>query len=161
MEAMVAAEPALFRVRRVITRPSALGGEDYEGVSEAEFAARAKAGAFALHWRAHGMAYGIPVEVAERLQDGQDALANLSRSVLGLAAEVFDDVIVLNVSATPEVLAERLANRGRESAEEIARRLARQAAALPADMVIHHIDNSGALERSVAEALSLLYPVKV
>ncbi|MBC7181481.1 MAG: phosphonate metabolism protein/1,5-bisphosphokinase (PRPP-forming) PhnN, partial [Roseovarius sp.] len=37
IDAARAARPDLQVIRRVITRPEALGGEDFEGVSEVEF----------------------------------------------------------------------------------------------------------------------------
>ena len=42
------ARPDLRLVRRVITRPSDAGGEDFEGVTEAEFIQRQNRGEFAL-----------------------------------------------------------------------------------------------------------------
>ena len=41
MAALAASDPRLRLVRRVITRPSAAGGEDFDGVTEDAFHARA------------------------------------------------------------------------------------------------------------------------
>jgi len=161
MEAMVAARPDLHRVRRVITRAASAGGEAFDGISPALFAARAAGGDFALHWQAHGLNYGIPREVHDVLGRGQDALANLSRGMLARAAKVFPSLHVLHITTRPEVLALRLAERGRESRAEIARRLARPAPAFPPGLTVTEIDNSGRLERAVAAALHALYPENV
>lgn len=161
MEALCAKRPDLVRVRRVVTRAPEAGGEDFEAISPALFAARAAGGDFALHWQAHGLSYGIPREVHQTLARGQDALANLSRAMLGQAARVFPGLHVLHVTARPEVLAARLAGRGREGRAEIARRLARPAPAFPAGLTVTEIDNSGPLERAVDAALSALYPERV
>jgi ribose 1,5-bisphosphokinase len=159
MEALCARHPEILRVRRVITRAPEAGGEDHETVSAALFAARAAGGDFALHWGAHGLNYGIPVTVKAALANGQDVLANLSRGVLPKAAAVFGDLRVLHVTARPEVLAERLHGRGRETRAEIARRLARPAPVLPAGLNVVEIDNSGALEAAVEAACAAIYPV--
>jgi ribose 1,5-bisphosphokinase len=161
MEALCAKRPDLVRIRRVITRAEAAGGEDFEGISPALFAARAAGGDFALHWQAHGLFYGIPHEVHDVLARGQDALANLSRGMLGRAARVFPDLHVLHITAKPEVLGKRLTVRERESRAEIARRLARPAVAFPEGISLTEVDNSGSLERSVATALAALYPERV
>jgi ribose 1,5-bisphosphokinase len=87
-------------------------------------------------------------------------LCNLSRAVLPQAAARFPGMAVLHVTARPEVLAERLAGRGRETVEEIARRLARQGAALPEGLPAYEIDNSGALEAAVTRLLALLQPAR-
>ena len=163
MEGLAAARPDLMRVRRVITRPSDAGGEAFDGIDAAGFARMRTAGMFALDWQAHGLSYGIPASVQETMTAGRDALANLSRGMVGRAAEVFGPgrVHVLAVTARPEILAERLAERGRESAAEIAARLARAAPLMPVGLRVTEIDNSGPLEDSIAAALSALYPERV
>jgi ribose 1,5-bisphosphokinase len=161
MEALVARMPDLHRARRVITRPEEAGGEVFDGISPALFAARAAGGDFALHWKAHGLSYGVPASVAEVLDTGRDALVNLSRSVLGKARLRFETFLVLHVTARPEVLAERLAARGRETPQEIARRLARPAPEFPAGLNVVEIDNSGRLEDAVNTAMAALYPARV
>ena len=160
MLALAAERPGLHRVRRVITRPSEAGGEEFDGIDEKAFATRAAAGEFALHWSAHGLRYGIPACVRTVLATGRDALANLSRSVLGEAAQSFEHLHVLSVTARPEVLAGRLAARGREDGEAIARRLARDGALVPEGLRVSVIDNSGALGEAVAAALAALYPAR-
>ncbi|AHM04564.1 ATP-binding protein PhnN, Guanylate kinase [Roseibacterium elongatum DSM 19469] len=161
MEALCAARPDLYRARRVITRPEAVGGEAFDGISPALFAARAAGGDFALHWQAHGLSYGIPREVQTVLRGGRDVLANLSRGVLGKAGRAFDDVHVLHITATPEALKRRLAGRARESAADIARRLSRPAPEMPTDLTVTEIDNSGPLSEAVAQAMAALYPARV
>ena len=117
--------PDRHLVRRVITRTAASGGEEFDAVSDTQFAAMAAEGAFALHWRAHGLRYGIPVSVFDHLSSGTDCLVNLSRAVLAEAASLFPDLTILNITARPETLARRLAARGRETESQIAQRLER------------------------------------
>ncbi|MCA8883914.1 MAG: phosphonate metabolism protein/1,5-bisphosphokinase (PRPP-forming) PhnN [Rhodobacteraceae bacterium] len=157
MAGLAAAHPGLGLVRRVITREADAGGEVFEPVSDAEFAARKAAGAFALDWTAHGLSYGVPASVQADLDRGGDLLVNLSRSVLIPAAQRFPGLRVLVLRAAPETLAARLAGRGRESADDIAARLARDVA-LPAGLDLCQISNDGALRDTVAAALAGLYP---
>lgn len=156
--AEVAGLPGLHLVRRVITRPEAAGGEPFEGVTEAEFAARAAAGAFALAWQAHGLHYGIPASAVAAQQAGATVLFNGSRAMLGQAAAVFPGLAVLLVTARPETLAARLAARGRESAGDIAARLARAQFELPPNLPVIRIDNDGALETAAAAMRAALQP---
>ena len=159
-----AERPDLHLVRRVITRPEAAGGEAFDGVSVAEFARRRAEGAFVLHWEAHGLHYGIPAEVKDVLARGQDALFNGSRAVLDKAAAMFPELGVIHVSARPDVLAARLAARGREDSAERARRLARADLTLPRGVSerldVFEIDNSGKLEDATAAFLAVLQPVR-
>lgn len=158
MEAMSRAEPRLTLVRRVITRDPGLGGEAFEAVTPEDFDRRRAAGAFALHWSAHGLSYGIPVSVETTLADGMDMAANLSRSSLSEARARFGHMVVLNLSARPDVLARRLDGRGRETAEDVARRLLRPAPRMPVDVARIDLDNSGDVSATVEMALSALYP---
>ncbi|MGR3372547.1 phosphonate metabolism protein/1,5-bisphosphokinase (PRPP-forming) PhnN [Pseudooceanicola nanhaiensis] len=161
MAALVAAAPGIAPVRRVITRPEEAGGEEFEGVTEEDFAARARQGAFALSWQAHGLSYGIPRPVEAVLAQGRDAVVNLSRAVLPEAAARFPGLVVFQLTADPGTLARRLAARGREDPDEIARRLARADHAMPAGIAAIPVDNTGSLDATVAEILSHLQPAKV
>jgi ribose 1,5-bisphosphokinase len=143
-----AGEPRLGFVRRAITRPPDAGGEAHDAIDAAGFQARHAAGAFAVSWDAHGLSYGIPRETVDQLADGMTLVANGSRSALPAFAKSYAQLKVVLITARPDILAARLAARGRESTEAIARRLARATPEIvvAADTVI--IDNSGALEEA-------------
>jgi len=142
---------ARFRfVRRVITRPAESGGEDHEAVTEAQFVARN----FALHWQAHGLRYGIPADIATDLASGVVVVANVSRAVVAEAATRFH-VKVVEVTAPPRILAERLAMRGRETAADIAARLARSVPP-PENVVIETVLNDATPEIGAARFLAAL-----
>lgn len=146
----------IHRVRRVITRAEDAGGEDHEAVSPAEFKERNFAGAFAVSWHAHGLDYGIPAEVLGRLGNGEILIANGSRAALSRFRKVFGRLTVVNITATPEVLASRLAARGRESREEILSRLQRRVPDIVDGLDVVTIDNSGPLEEAGARFAELL-----
>lgn len=152
----VAADPRLHWARRVITRPETAGGEPFEGVSAAEFAARLAAGEFALHWQAHGLSYGIAKAELAPLGAGRDVLVNGSRAALGLALARFPGLAVLRITAPPEVLAARLAARGRETAADIEARLQRAAYALPEGLIPIDIANDATPEAGIARLLSAI-----
>lgn len=158
IEAARRARPDLYIARRVITRPESDGAEPYEGVTKAEFAARAASGKFALTWRAHGLFYGIPTGMAAALEAGQDAVFNCSRAVLEEAQARFPSLRVILVTALDETLAARLAARGRESAGDIRGRLARARFTLPPGLPVEVVRNDGPLEEAVAAFLRLLQP---
>ena len=162
MAALAAACPDIGLVRRVVTRPAEAGGEEFESVSEAEFVLREAAGAFALNWDAHGLRYGIPATVEADLARGQTCFVNLSRSVLNEAQSRFAGFTVLHLTAPHEVLARRLAARGRESAEAIEGRLSRAGFALPEGLSdVVHVSNDGPLQDTVAQVLAVLQPERV
>ncbi|MDX8346844.1 phosphonate metabolism protein/1,5-bisphosphokinase (PRPP-forming) PhnN [Cognatiyoonia sp. IB215446] len=160
MCAMVETMPNMVLARRVITRPSDAGGEDFDGVTEAVFDQMLGDGAFVLSWPAHGLRYGIPRAVLRDLEAGRDVLANLSRKVLSEAAARFPHLAIILLSASPDVLATRLRSRGREDEAEIARRLEQAVYTLPADLPVHQIDNSGALADTVTAIRHVLQPAR-
>ncbi|WP_111735247.1 phosphonate metabolism protein/1,5-bisphosphokinase (PRPP-forming) PhnN [Roseovarius amoyensis] len=161
MAGIKGALPDLHLVRRVITRAPELGGEDYDAVSVLQFEALVDNGAFAVHWRAHGLRYGIPITVKFQLGKGTDCLVNFSRKALTQAAEIFPRFMVLNITAKPETLAQRLAARARETDEEIAKRLAQAETPLPEGLKVIHLANDGPLSQTVARGAALLQPASV
>ena len=140
--------------RRVVTRPADPAIEDHESVNEADFAALAGAGGFALSWRAHGLAYGVPADLHAELDAGRVAVVNGSRAVIEAARAKFPGAAVIVVDAAPEVRAQRLAGRGRESPAEITERLRRAAATVDGESI--HIDNSGRLEDGIDDFVAAL-----
>ena len=158
IEAARRARPDLHIVRRVVTRAEESGGEPFEGVTTQDFARRKAAGGFVLDWEAHGLRYGIPDSVERAMSEGRDVIFNGSRAMLGAAWEAFPGLTVIHVTASVPVLAERLAARGRETREEIARRLTRASYEIPYGIGVRVVENNGPLDQAVAAFLAALQP---
>ncbi len=159
IEALAARSSGIHKMRRVITRPEGEEGEDFDRVSVDTFQDMVAQGAFALHWPAHGLLYGIPREIEAFRKSADGVLVNLSRSVLVQAQDAFDDLIVVSLTADADVLAQRLSARGRESAAEQMRRLGRAKAKLPEGLKrVMEVDNSGPLGTTVDSILMQLQP---
>ena len=149
-------------VRRVITRPPGQtsadqGAEDHAPITEAAFLRAQDSGEFALSWRAHGLHYGIPADIALDLAQGRVVIANVSRAVVAEAAKRFP-VAVIEISAPADVLARRLAARGREDAVDVARRLSR-AIELPSPVERQRVVNDGTPEQGVRKLLGAIRSV--
>ncbi|WP_207876869.1 phosphonate metabolism protein/1,5-bisphosphokinase (PRPP-forming) PhnN [Pseudomonas sp. 32_A] len=144
--------------RRVITRSAEAKGEAAHGVTSEQFEALRAQGAFAMYWQANGLDYGIPVQVDQWLAAGRAVLVNGSRAYLAEARRRYPNLLAVLVQVRPEVLRERLLARGRESAEEVEQRLARNARLQAlADPSLHVLDNSTTLETAVAALFALLH----
>jgi ribose 1,5-bisphosphokinase len=153
----ILARPDLRLVRRVITRPTEAGGEDFEGVSAHAFLERLERGDFALHWEAHGLRYGIS---KDQIDGPGDVIFNGSRAALPLAVKAFPSLRVILVTAPDDVLAARLSARGRESAADIEARLKRAAFTLPEGITAETVVNDAAPEVGIARLLAALQPVR-
>lgn len=143
-------DPGFAFPKRDITRAADAGGEDHMEVSAGEFAERRDAGRYALAWHAHGLAYGIPVSIDVALAQGITVIVNVSRTVINAARARYRHLRVLHVTAPVPVLAQRIAARGRESAEDVEARLTRAAIAAPSGPDVVEICNDGRLETAVA-----------
>ena len=152
----LAARPDLRLVRRVITRPTDAGGEDFEGVTPDDFAPRLTRGDFALHWEAHGLRYGIPK--AQTDAPG-DVIFNGSRAALPHAVRAFPGLRVILITAPTALLADRLAQRGRETAGDIRARLTRARFEMPPGIAYRTVQNDGTPEDGIARLLQALQPV--
>lgn len=141
MRAASVSMPNVLLVRRAITRPCDGGSEDFESVSTKEFARRRREGTFVLHWQAHGLQYGVPRSLGPGI-----CLMNLSRGVLPAATACLPELGIIHVTAHPQVLARRLASRGREEADEIAVRIARSPDIDTVGRPIVAVDNSTTLD---------------
>lgn len=141
----LAGEPILF-AHRYITRPSG-NGEEHIALSVEEFAARSLLGLFALEWSSHSLCYGVGIELDAWLARGCTVVVNGSRQYLHHALARYPRTEVVHVDAAPHILEARLGARARESAEQVAARLARHAPfSLPDGVRCESIDNSGELE---------------
>lgn len=110
--------------RRVVTRASS-ADEDNIAVSPDEFARARDHGDFAVHWDAHGHSYALPLEINDDIRAGRAVVVNVSRTVIAALRQNYAKVVVVAITAPPDVLAQRLAARARHSDGNIADRLAR------------------------------------
>ena len=149
---LFAAVTAVFRHGH----PSMAELEDHDTVDRNSFNLEKLRGAFALDWEAHGLCYGIPAAIEDAMADGRVVVVNTSRKIIELALEKYPRCFVLLVTATPEVRAKRLSGRGRETAQEVAARLAREGAPIPTGVDAVTIDNSGTLPEGIANFVDAL-----
>lgn len=147
-KAALAEEGGFVFVRRLVTRGEN-AFEDHDTLDEATFSRGVESGQFAVSWRAHGLGYALPLDTRDAVARGAVVICNFSRGAIAAARERFPAVRVVAISAPDAVLAARLAARGRESADAIAARLAREAVCaseIQADLTIVNdrpIDQSG------------------
>ena len=141
----LADRPEFVFVRRIVTRPADRASEDHDSLSEAEFDAQERAGGFALAWPAHGLRYGLPASVDADIDAGRVVIANVSRQIVGQIERRYPRTAVVALSAAPEIIAQRLAARGREDAAAISQRLARMVDADALGPATIRLDNSGPL----------------
>lgn len=136
----LAARADIAFARRRITR-AVDATENHVALDEAAFARDLALGRYPLHWRANGLSYALGPEVAEDIAAGRIVVANGSRAAIKEARALFAKVKVVHVTAPAEVLAERIAARGRETTAEVTARLAREPALdAPPDLRIYNVD---------------------
>jgi ribose 1,5-bisphosphokinase len=118
-------QPNIFFARRLVTRIAQPGSDD-DTVDEADFLSLCQSGGLRWHWQAHGFYYGISDSYADHVGSGGLVVVNGSRShVHGLPAS--PDVKRVEITASPDNIAARLVQRGRDSQEAVVHRLARNA----------------------------------
>lgn len=136
-------DPRIVFPRRAITR-QASASEDNEEVSVGTFQEALNRGDFAMHWEAHGHRYALWRAIDDDIRAGRTVVANVSRTVIGEARRAYADVMVVLVTAPPNVLAERIALRARSSDGRLDQRLNRtveDAAAAP-DVTIVNVSSA-------------------
>lgn len=141
--------------RRAITRPPG-PGEDHDPMTEDQFAKARADGAFAVHWDAHGLWYGIPASVDTEVGGGLVVVANVSRAVIGQLDERYRRLVVVRVTVSEEVRERRLRARRREPEPGIGQRLARPDPA-PGHRVDALIQNDGSLAAGGDQLLRIIH----
>ena len=77
----------LMRVpHRYITRPPH-ESEPFISVTPEEYAHLDSQGAFCLKWHSYDMDYGVPVEIMDWMQAGENVIVNVSRQIIPEARE--------------------------------------------------------------------------
>jgi len=110
--------------RRVVTR-SASAFEDNEEMNAETFRQALADGRFALHWEAHGHSYAVPRAIDDDIRAGRAVVVNVSRGVIDALRQRYENVVVVAITAPPEILAARLAARKRGSDVDVGERLHR------------------------------------
>lgn len=150
-------EDARFHfLKRDITRPASAGGEVHTPVSIEQFEQRLADQAYALNWGAHNLRYGLPKSELSGLANGLTVIANGSRSVLDEARRVFDRLAIISVTASEDLLRERLIARNRETVEDIEARIARATAFELAGEDVFEVRNDGSVEDGISAFVHLL-----
>lgn len=140
---------------RYITRPPDLSGENHIALTRAEFDARQSAGLFTFDWEAHETCYGIGIEIETWRAVGFVVVMNGSRTHFAKLPPQPANIVPVLITASPQILATRLARRGREAESEMIARLQRETL-LPKDQSITVIDNSGPIEIAGNRFIQLL-----
>ena len=138
-------DPRIVFVQRTITR-RADASEDHLSIDEAGFKRLTDNGAFALTWLAHGLHYGLPIEIDGAIADGRVAVANVSRTVLPALRARYTHVLAIAITADPAIIRSRLTDRGRESSDAISERVQRFVANEGDDWI--ELQNSGPIEEA-------------
>jgi ribose 1,5-bisphosphokinase len=131
--------------RRTITRPVQPDGEQHEAVDNATFEQMRLNSVLSLHWQANALNYGIrDSELLAPLAQGRCVFVNGSRGHLPTLLAKWPEATVVHITAPYQVLARRLAARGRETPEAITERLKRE---VNLDLPSNHIEilNNGPL----------------
>ena len=140
-------------VRRVVTR-EASAYENNEQVTPEAFRAAKADGVFAIDWEAHGLCYALPRAIDADIRAGRNVVANISRTVIPALRAAYADVVVVSITAPPEVLAARLAARGRASDGPIGDRLRRSVETAGADVTINNVSTAEAHADELIRAIT-------
>ena len=142
--------------RRVVTRPHGSPGEDHEALNETEFTRLDCQGEFLITWSAHGLRYGLRRDLLDALSQGRHVIANGSRAMIDVLSTRVPRLVVVEVSAPASVLAGRILARGRETPEEVEKRVTRQVEPTSADVEVLKVLNDSTLERGIERFVAAL-----
>ncbi len=142
---------------RLITRPEDAGGEEHQSISSAEYVQMVRDDKFSLWWSAHEMHYALPDTVYDKLRFNNHVVANISRRMVDEAVDKFNQVEVIEITASPETIRKRLLSRGRESEAEIMVRQLREITPnWAAKAHVTSITNDGSVSEAVDRLIQTL-----
>lgn len=134
--------------KRYITRPESPETEAFISISPGDFKSMLERDAFSMSWNSYDTWYGVGREVLDEVARGNLVVVNVSRQIIPDTLAKHPSTKVIKVVVPVEVLAARIAQRGRETAVQIASRLDRarsMEAAVDANFIV---DNSGTIEQA-------------
>ncbi len=137
--------------------------EQHVSLSKEGFLHSLEAGDFVMHWQSHGLYYGIHKNINTLLNEGFVVIVNGSRAYFTEAQKKYPDLIPILITVDNSVLRARLEARGRESAEDIEKRIKRAHMDISALQNIPHVqylDNSGALSTACTAFGELVYTMQ-
>jgi ribose 1,5-bisphosphokinase len=137
-KAACAEDAKILFPRRVVTR-EASSSEDNIALTPDEFREALARGHFAMHWEAHGHSYGLPRAIDDDIRAGRSVVVNVSRTVIEAARRAYANVVVIAITAPPEVLAERIQMRARSTDGNSGQRLSRTVDTAAPDVTILNV----------------------
>lgn len=147
---------SLHFVKRAITRNFVQDAEKFWPMSTEEFIKAKERNVFCVTWEAHGLHYGVHQTAFDLVETGHIVVLNGARRALSDLQNTFKNMVVINITADPDVLAMRLVERGREDAAKISDRLKQQNLAVGPDFDVINIDNSGSLATALVNLKTTL-----
>lgn len=141
--------------RRIITRQDDIATEDHDAIDVPAFLVLKSQGGFALNWLAHDLHYGVPAEINNDLAEGKHVIVNVSRTILPDMPKLYPNFMVVVITASPEILAARIAARGRATDGNVAKRATRKVD-LPSTNLRHFVIRNEMSLREAGEAFCTL-----
>ncbi|MFX0102157.1 MAG: hypothetical protein ACFFCS_21505 [Candidatus Hodarchaeota archaeon] len=149
-------KPKLIVPRRYITRPESPETEKYHSITVEKFKEMEAAGEFVLKWISYQIHYGVSKDILKEMEDGNLVIVNVSRQIINQTRNDFPGVRVIFVKVPLDVLISRIRERGRETEEQIQKRIdrAKKNVDLPgADFVL---ENVGTIEEAGSKLIRYL-----
>lgn len=123
--------------RRLVTR-AAQPGSDHDEVSPEQFARLIDGDGLAWRWQAHGFHYGIESRYAALVAAGRVVVVNGSREHVNSTRMVAGQLRVVHIEVDAVQLAARLAQRSRDTPEEVAHAFGSQRTLFQPACRLHH-----------------------
>jgi len=156
-QAELAEDARILFPRRAVTRESS-SFENNVAISRADFDRAVATGEYALWWRAHDNGYGIDRVIDREIEAGRVVVVNASRTIIGDTRRKYQTLAVVLITAPSDVLAARLAGRGRDSDGNLGDRLKRSSLATEdePDLVISNVGTVEEGARTLVEFITSL-----
>ena len=153
---ILADDEAVLFAERIVTRPNRTGNVTHVEMDALNFELKSENGEFGLYWAAYGNRYGVPRSAFDVLEQGVSVIVNGSRTVVDEARRLHSPTLVILVTASADILRERLHARGREQFEAVPRRLVRAASLTVKGDDVVELVNEDVLEDNAERSVTLI-----